>query len=394
MTSAAVYLDYNATAPVRPSVAEAVSRALDSPGNPSSVHAFGRSARRLLDESRETVAGLAGAPADGVIFTSGGTEANALAITGWGRRRVLVSAIEHPSVLKAGVVEIIPVEPKGTIDLAALERFLSASREPALVAVMLANNETGVVQPVAEVARLAKAHGAIVHCDAVQALGKIDVDLQTLGVDSLAVSAHKLGGPTGSGALLLADPDAAFSPLIEGGGQERRKRAGTENLPGIAGFAAAVRAVQAETGEARRLAALRDALEHGARQRAPALSVLGHDAERLPNTSCVAVPGVAAQTLLMGLDLAGVAVSAGSACSSGKLAPSHVLVAMGEAALAASAIRISLGWASKESDVERFLDAFGALAMRLGVTAGNGTGDNERIDDQEYRRALLPEMQG
>ncbi|HXP97187.1 MAG TPA: aminotransferase class V-fold PLP-dependent enzyme, partial [Telmatospirillum sp.] len=308
---------------------------------------------------------------------SGGTEANALAISGWGRRRVLASAIEHPSVLKAASVKLIAVGQNGVVDLVALDRLLSASDEPALVAVMLANNETGVVQPIADVVRLAKAHGAIVHCDAVQAIGKIDVDLMALGVDSLAVSAHKLGGPTGAGALLLADPDAVLSPLIEGGGQERRRRGGTENLPGIAGFAAAAEEIRAETDEAQRLAGLRDAIEQGAVEKVPALVILGALAPRLPNTSCLAVPGVAAQTLLMGLDLAGVAVSAGSACSSGKLSPSHVLIAMGEDRLAGSAIRISLGWASGKRDVDRFLEAFGALNQRFGA---------ERVNEE--RRAV------
>lgn len=367
MTPGAAYLDYNATAPVRPVAREAVLRAMGRPGNPSSVHGFGRAARCLIDDAREAVAALLGAPPGGVVFTSGGTEANALAIRGWGRRRFLASAIEHPSVLKAGAGEIIAVERTGAVDLAALERLLAESPEPALVAVMLANNETGVIQPIAEVVRLAKAHDAIVHCDAVQAVGKIDVDLGALGVDSLAVSAHKLGGPTGVGALFLADRDAGLAPLLTGGGQEGRRRAGTENLPGIAGFGAAAQAVAAETDEARRLAGLRDRLEQGARDRVAQLVVFGERAARLSNTACLAVPGIAAQTLLMGLDLAGVAVSSGSACSSGKVGPSHVLAAMGEEALASSAIRVSLGWASTDRDVERFLDAFGTLTHRLGV---------------------------
>lgn len=367
MTAPAVYLDYNATAPVRPAVREAVSRAMVAPGNPSSVHGFGRAARRLIEEAREVVADLLGARSDGVIFTSGGTEANALAINGWGRKRFLASAVEHPSVLKAGRCVTVAVERSGVIDLAALDRLLQADPEPALVAVMLANNETGVIQPIAEVVRVARARGAIVHCDAVQAVGKIDVDLGSLGVDSLAVSAHKLGGPTGSGALLLADPDARLAPLLLGGGQEGRRRSGTENLPGIAGFAAAAQAVRAETGESERLAGLRDRLERGARDRAPQLTVLGGQAPRIANTACLALPGLAAQTLLMGLDLAGVAVSSGSACSSGKVAPSHVLAAMGEDSLAGSAIRVSLGWASTERDVERFLDAFGSMVRRLGA---------------------------
>lgn len=367
MTPHATYLDYNATAPVRPRAAEAASRAMSVPGNPSSVHAFGRAARALVEDAREAVAALVRADPRGVVFTSGGSEANALAITGWGRRRFLASAIEHPSVLKARPGTMVAVDRSGVVDLASLAAALAAAPEPALVAVMLANNETGVVQPIAEVVRLAKAHGALVHCDAVQAVGKIGVDLAELGVDSIAISAHKLGGPTGAGALILADPDAALVPMLAGGGQEGRRRSGTENLPGIAGFAAAARETADEKGEAERLRALRDELERGAKSAAPGLAVLGSDAPRLPNTSCLALAGVAAQTLLMGLDLAGVAVSAGSACSSGKVAASHVLAAMGETALAGSAIRVSLGWASRAGDVDLFLDAFSATVRRLGA---------------------------
>lgn len=367
MTTPAAYLDYNATAPVRACASQAALRAMGVPGNPSSVHAFGRAARALVEEAREAVASLLGADPRGVIFTSGGTEANVLAITGWNRPRFLPSAIEHPSVLKARRCETVAVERSGVVDLAALDRALSADARPALVAVMLANNETGVIQPISEVVRVARAHGALVHCDAVQAVGKVPVDVRALGIDSLAVSAHKLGGPTGAGALILADPDAVLLPLLPGGGQEGRRRSGTENLPGIAGFAAAARAVMDETGEADRLAGLRDRLERLGREQVPGLTVIGADAPRIPNTACLAMAGIPAQTLLMGLDLAGIAVSSGSACSSGKVAPSHVLTAMGEAALAGSAIRVSLGWASVERDVDRFLEAFTKMTRRLGA---------------------------
>ncbi|MDR3439009.1 cysteine desulfurase family protein [Telmatospirillum sp.] len=373
MAAAAVYLDYNATAPVRPAARGAMLRAMAHPGNPSSIHGFGRAARRLVEDAREAVACLVGASPEAVVFTSGGTEANALALAGWGRRRLLWSAIEHPSVLKAAPGESIPVGPDGRVDLSALEELLAASREPAVVAVMAANNETGVLQPVADVVRIAKAHGAVVHCDAVQAVGRVDIDMAALGIDSLALSAHKLGGPTGVGALVLANSDVDLAPLLRGGGQERNRRAGTENLPGIAGLGAAARAVQDDVGEMERLAILRDRLEQGARQRVPSLVVFGGQSPRVSNTACLAMPGVTAQTLLMGLDLAGVAVSAGSACSSGKLAPSHVLIAMGAGPLAASAIRVSLGWASRDDDVERFLDAFGAVTGRL--AAGRGTAE-------------------
>jgi len=377
MPATAVYLDYNATAPLRQAAVDAMVRALRTTGNPSSVHGFGRAARRLVEDARDSVAELVGAvPAGGaapagVVFTSGGSEANALALTAFGRRRILASAVEHPSVLKAVEdVEILPVDSDGVIDLAALEARLSAAEGPVTVAVMLANNETGVIQPVAEVARIAHAHGALVHCDAVQAAGKLAIDMRRLGVDTLALSAHKLGGPQGAGALVLADSEAEVIPLIKGGGQERRRRAGTENVPGVAGFAAAGRVALAEMqGAARRLGVLRDRLEAEALRVAPGTVVFGAGVERLPNTSCLALAGLSAQTAVMGFDLAGVAVSAGSACSSGKVAPSHVLAAMGAGALAGSAVRVSLGWDSVEADVDRFIEVFARVAGQRAASA-------------------------
>ncbi|MTJ80152.1 MAG: cysteine desulfurase [Telmatospirillum sp.] len=364
MALAAAYLDYNATAPIRPEARAAVLDALAEPGNPSSVHGFGRRARRLVEDARDHVAALAGARPEGVIFTSGGTESNALALAGWGRP-VLVSAIEHPSVLKAGRGDPIAVGADGRVDPVQVAEILSRRETPPLVAVMLVNNETGVIQPVAEIARIAHDHGALVHCDAVQAAGRIPLDIGALGVDSLSLSGHKLGAPTGVGALVLADPDGPLAPMVRGGGQERSRRPGTENLPGIAGFGAAAGAVLGEQGEETRLSRLRNRLEDGARTMVSSAVVMGADAPRVGNTCCLAIPGVAAQTLLMGLDLAGVAVSSGSACSSGRVAASHVLEAMGAGDLARQAIRISLGWASTDLDVDRFLEAFGTLAGRL-----------------------------
>jgi cysteine desulfurase len=365
MTGVSAYLDYNATAPLRREAVEAMVRALGRVGNPSSVHAAGRAARQAVEEARLTVAELVGAAMGGVVFTSGGSEANALGLTGWGRRRVIASAVEHASVLQAGPVEMVPVDRNGLVDLAALERLLFEGERPAVVAVMLANNETGVIQPVAEVAAIAHAHGALVHCDAVQAVGKLAVDIEALGVDSLALSAHKMGGPQGVGALVLANPEADILPLVRGGGQERRRRAGTENLAGIAGFAA-VAMLTMEEGEAqtRRVRVLRDRLEAEARALAPEVVVLGGGAPRLVNTSCLALPGLSAQTAVMALDLDGVAVSAGAACSSGKVGPSHVLAAMGAGPLAGAAIRVSLGWASSATDIDAFLEAYGALVRR------------------------------
>jgi cysteine desulfurase len=362
----ATYLDYNASAPIRAQAAAAVGHALSITGNASSVHGFGRRARACLEDAREAVAALVQAPPAAVIFTSGGTEANNLALRGLAHgRRVLLSAGEHPSVLNAleGCVRV-PLSSDGVIDLAALEALLAADPQPVLLSVMLANNETGVIQPIAAVVEMARRFSALVHCDAVQAAGKMAVDMAALGVDALSLSAHKIGGPQGVGAL-IADESLALAPVLLGGGQERRRRAGTENVPGIAGFAAAAHAALADLDDAPRIAALRDDLERRARAVAPAVKILGAEAPRLPNTSCLALPGWPAETQVMGLDLAGVAVSAGSACSSGKVAPSHVLRAMGaDEAVAAAAIRVSLGWASTAVDVDHFIQAWGDLYAR------------------------------
>ena len=356
-----IYLDHNASAPIRPQSAEAMASACALTGNGSSVHGFGRLVRRAIEDAREEVAALVGAPAAGIVFTSGGTEANNLAIRGAGRRRILVSAVEHPSVLRAGAdLEIIPVDDEGVIDLQALAFLLKDETEPALVSLMLANNETGVVQPVVAATEIAHRHSALVHCDAVQAAGKIPVDMIALGVDYLSLSAHKICGPTGAGALVIAD-GAPLTGVAFGGGQERGRRAGTENLPGIAGFGVAARLARAELEEFTGLARLRDGLERQVLDLAPAVRIFGASSERLPNTSCFALPGMTGETQVMALDLAGVAVSAGSACSSGKIAISHVLEAMGvDEALAVCAIRVSLGWTSTENDIETFIQTWTA----------------------------------
>jgi cysteine desulfurase len=366
MTHGAVYLDHNATAPLRPEAERAATAALAQTGNPSSVHRFGRAARRAVEDARERVAALVGARPDGVIFTSGGTEANALAIRGVGRDRVVVSAVEHVSVLAAGAgAARVPVDRNGVVDLDALDAALAADPRPALVSLMLANNETGATQPLPEAAAIARRHGALLHCDAVQAAGKIAIDMAGLGAHFLTLSAHKLGGPMGVGAL-VTDGSAPLAAGLKGGGQERGLRAGTENVSGIAGFGAAAEAAQADLGHLARLAVWRDDLETRAKAAVPAARVLSAGATRLPNTSCLALPGVAAETQVIALDLAGVAVSAGSACSSGKVGPSHVLAAMGVGEdIAASAIRVSLGWSSAATDIERFLQAWTALAARI-----------------------------
>lgn len=371
------YLDWNATAPLRPEARQAMVAALDTSGNPSSVHAEGRAVRRLVEEARRQVAALVGAEAANVVFTSGGTEANATALCPAGPTDVLlVSAIEHPSVLAGGrfradAVRTVPVDADGVIDLAALERQLAGvggEGRRALVSLMHANNETGVVQPVAAVAKIVHAMGGLLHVDAVQTAGRIACDIKALEADLLTVSGHKFGGPKGVGALVRRSDAIAWpTPLIKGGGQERGTRAGTENVGAIAGFGAAAKG--SSTGlavEGRRLAGLRDGLEARLTAQFPQTVIFGAAAERLPNTTLFALAGIKAETAVIGLDLAGVAVSSGAACSSGKVAASHVLAAMGApGALALGAVRVSLGYTTQEADIERFLVAWRGLADTL-----------------------------
>jgi cysteine desulfurase len=370
MIARETYLDWNATAPLRPEAAAAVRAALARCGNPSSVHRWGRAARQTVERARDAVAGLAGAAPDAIVFVSGGTEANHLALLGSGRQRILVSAVEHGSVLQAApAAQRIPVDGEGVVDLAALDALLSEDPRPALASVRFAHNETGIVQPVARVAEVAHAHGALFHCDAVQGAGKVALSADGIGADLISLSAHKLGGPPGIGALVIAG-HAEPAAMLRGGGQERGRRAGTENMPGIAGFAAAVEAATAGLGDYQRVRRLRDGLEAEALAAAPEAVVVGAGLPRLPNTSALALPGIAAETQVIALDLAGIMVSAGAACSSGKVGPSHVLDAMGVAPeIAVSTIRISLGWSTTEADIADFLDAWTALARRAAQRA-------------------------
>lgn len=366
-----VFLDYNATSPIRPAVIEAMTQAALAHGNPSSVHAPGRSARARIETARQAVTRLIARPDGDVVFTSGGTEADALAVRGLGRRRILASAIEHDAILASTPdTARAPVTPDGVIDLAALETMLS-NGEPGLLCVMWANNETGVVQPVAEAARLAHDADWLIHVDAVQGAGRLDPD-PLAAVDSIALSAHKLGGPPGVGALVVRD-GLALTPMIAGGGQERGRRSGTENDVGIAGFAVAAECAAAErVAEGKRLAVLRDRLEAAVTAFAPEVRLMAAGVTRLCNTTSIALPGVAAETQVMALDLAGIAVSAGSACSSGKVKRSHVLDAMypGDP-IAGQAIRVSLGWASTTADVDAFLTAWSVMRDRLSPAARN-----------------------
>jgi len=369
------YLDYNATTPLRLEVRDAVAGALSLYGNPSSVHAEGRAARSAIEAAREKVAALVGARSEDVIFTSGGTEANALALAAQsgGSWHCYLSAIEHPSVLSGGrfyreTTTIFPVDADGVADLQILAKELEKHHlrgwRP-FVSLMAANNETGAIQPVAEASKIVHSAGGLLHTDAVQAAGRIRLDMTTLGADMLSLSAHKIGGPKGVGALVLG-AGATVEPLIKGGGQERRRRAGTENVAGIVGFGVAAELASADLAKAAALAALRDELETGARTIARDAVVLSARVARLPNTTCIAVPGTKAETLVIGLDLAGVAVSSGSACSSGKVEASHVLSAMGvPEEIAQGAIRVSLGFATERADIENFLKAFAELVKRL-----------------------------
>ena len=306
-----VYFDYNATCPVRAEVAAAIAGALAEGGNASSVHGAGRQARQAVEEAREHVAGLVGASPAEVVFTSGGTEANNLVLRGTACQIVLASGVEHLSVLDAADnIELLAVDSNGFIDLVALEARLAEIDGPALVSVMLANNETGVIEPVAEVARIAKKYGAWVHTDAIQALGKIAIDRAALGVDFMSLSAHKIGGPQGVGALII-NQEVPLASLIRGGGQERSRRAGTENVPGIVGFGAAAKLVANEFDQMKEIKSLRDQIEGSIQAIAPAAVVYGQAVERLPNTSCLAMPGVTNETQVMKFDLGGFMISAG-----------------------------------------------------------------------------------
>ncbi|HEX3429579.1 MAG TPA: cysteine desulfurase family protein, partial [Rhizomicrobium sp.] len=376
------YLDHNATSPLRPEAKAAMQRALEVGGNASAIHCAGRLARAVVDEARDEVAGLVNANPDDVVFTSGGSEANALAL--WGAvfsaeapriagvssvhaagtavpgkiTRLVVSAIEHDSVLKAAAaiaerlgVEFahIPVTTDGVLELDALERLLSEHRGRALVAVMAANNETGVIQPIAEAAALARRWEALLLIDAVQACGKIAVDCAALGADFLTLSAHKFGGPQGTGALVMK-AGAPFTPQMPGG-QEKGRRAGTENVTGIAGFGAA--AEVARRDDVSQPCEWRDGFEAGLKSRFPDVVIFGEAAPRLANTSNFAIPGIGAETAVIALDLDGVMVSSGAACSSGKVQQSHVLKAMGvRPELASCGLRASFGWNSTSSDID------------------------------------------
>ncbi|MCK1712618.1 MULTISPECIES: cysteine desulfurase family protein [unclassified Bradyrhizobium] len=372
-----VYLDWNATTPLRSEARAAMVAAFDLIGNPSSVHAEGREARRLVEEARVALASAVGALPRNVVFTSAGTEANALALSsglkgasGGPVQRLLVSAVEHASVLaggrfRVGAVGQIRVTRSGVIDLGHLKELLGGG-PPALVSMMAANNETGALQPVAEAARIVHEAGGLLHVDAIQALGKMPFNINAIGADLATFSAHKIGGPKGVGALVVAGGITGLEPALRGGGQELGRRAGTENVAGIAGFGAAVKAALVALPEdAERMTTLRDRLENGLRAIAGA-TIFSQDVARLPNTTLFTAPGLKAETAVIGFDLEGIAVSSGSACSSGKVQPSHVLSAMGfDPAIAQGAVRLSLGWSTGPEDINRALETWRKLGNTL-----------------------------
>lgn len=359
-----IYLDYNATAPIRLEVKDSMLAAMDVPANASSVHSFGRAAKKQLEDARAVVAGVVGCFPNEVVFTASGTEANNLALRNFPERPLMVSAVEHPSALKVRPeVKVIPVDENGIININKLTDNLQFIHKP-LVSVMMANNETGVIQPIREIAEAVHATGGLLHCDAVQALGKIPVDLGVLGVDMLTLSAHKFGGPVGAAALIVRQ-DLAIQRQLIGGGQELGRRAGTENIPAIAGFAKAVELAAKDRWQ-RDIREALDGMEEMILAAVPGAHVLGRQAQRLPNTSSLLMPGVSAETQLMHFDLEGFAVSAGSACSSGRIEPSHVVRAMGfSEEEAACVIRVSAGWDNKPEDIQGFATSWLKLAGRL-----------------------------
>ncbi len=361
-----IYMDYNATTPMKPAVRAAVLEAMERYGNPSSVHRYGRIARRYVEEARAAVAALAGVKPAQVIFTSSGTEANNMIFAGLPGTHFITSAIEHDSVLASTPnAQRLPVTTDGVIDLSAAEQILKVAPTQSLISVMLVNNETGIIQPVTELAKLAKAYGHKMHTDAVQAAGKLPIDFADLGVDFLTLSAHKIAGPQGMGALIVSEK-AVLQPMLRGGGQEMNRRAGTENVAGIVGFGVAAQLAVDDLRDVPQQSLLRDELQKSLQDIAGSDAiVIGVKAPRVANTLCIAMPGISSETQVMAMDLGGVAVSAGSACSSGKVKVSHVLRAMGcDDDVAGAAMRISLGWKTKISDINLCIDAWRSLYQR------------------------------
>lgn len=368
MQKTQTYLDYNATAPVLPDCIELMREVMALPANASSVHSFGRRGRSYLEKARDQLGALAGAEPAYITFNSGATEGNNTVLQNFSGRNILVSAIEHPAVTETATsAATIPVTEEGLIDLGALEALLSGkTNKPALIAAMLVNNETGVIQPIEEIVRLVRklSPESLILCDAAQAPGKIELDFSALQVDYLTLSAHKMGGPAGVGALITS-PGAPPVRLLYGGGQEKSLRAGTENVAAIAAFGLAAERAKENIGKFQTLQALQQRLENRLKNDVPAVKIFGNRAKRIANTTCICYPAIPAQTQMMALDLDGIAVSSGSACSSGTIKPSKTLLAMGATEReASSSLRISTGWDSTSDDIDRFLDAWLTLVSR------------------------------
>lgn len=378
-----IYLDHNASTPMRPKALALMTGLLQVTANPSAIHKNGRFLRAHIEKAREQVAAAVGGNPENVIFTSGATEANITVLNGCaGVRHVIVSDVEHPSVKKAcDDILVCPVTCDGLIRMDSLEDLLKdcAKKDGGiLVSVMLVNNESGVIQPVKEVAALARKYGALFHTDAAQALGRLPVDLATLEADALTLSAHKVGGPQGVGAIVLRD-GLTLSPLFRGGKQEKSRRAGTENAAGIAAFGAAAEEAAANVAEYRKLAALRDHMEEEILRMSPEAVIFGKNVARVPNTSFFSTPGLESQALMIGFDLEGIAVTAGTACSSGSTRKSTVLAAMGATEQEQeSSLRVSFGWSSTPEDAAAFLAAWQKIYTRM----------KSRVQDQDQRSSI------
>lgn len=359
------YLDYNATCPIRPEVIDAMVSVLRDPGNASSIHAAGRQARKIVEDARGEVAKLVSVRPAQIVFNSGATEGNNQILSGYKDKPILVSSVEHPSVLEAAPHAIhIPVSNDGTIDINAYADLLNTHR-PALVAIQLVNSETGVIQPLAILADMAHKNGALLLCDAVQAAGRVPLSFSETGADFMTLSAHKFGGPQGTGALIFRE-GLQFPKLLHGGGQERRQRAGTENVAAIHGFGIAARIARENIPAYQEKArAFQSRLEAALKDCTPVTRITGADAPRVANTTNVILPGISAETQLMAMDLDGICVSSGSACSSGTFKPSHVLAAMGYGDDAKSALRISTGWATTDAEIDACIAAYARMAQRL-----------------------------
>lgn len=363
-----IYLDYNATAPMRPEVVSRMQEIMAQPYNASSVHALGRKAKRILEDGRQLLAERVSCFPAEVVFTASGSEANNMVLRGFQDRPIFVAASEHVSVIETAKRlggDILPVTSQGLVDMDALESKLRHLGRPALVSVMLANNETGVIQPIREIAALVHHYDSLLHTDAVQMLGKRPVDIGLLGADMMTLSAHKMGGPVGVGALIVRE-GITLPPMLTGGNQELGRRASTENIAAIAGFASALESAHSAEDWTSRVGEKMKDIKRRIHQEFPTVIIAGEEVERLTHVLSILLPGVTSEAQLMHLDLAGICVSAGSACSSGRIAPSHVLHAMGfSEAVASSVIRVSAGWKTTDAELDAFYECWSEMAQRL-----------------------------